>query len=72
MYITAAGEEQRWRKGKAWFYCHMSHVERTNKPLIDPISQERSANYKLLKEEISRKDGALYKGLVPGDRRKNH
>lgn len=55
MYITAAREEHTGEKAKHGFIaiCPMSRAQ-TN-PLIDPLSQKRSANYKVLKEEIAEK-----------------
>jgi all-trans-retinol 13,14-reductase len=55
MYITAAGERTDNENAKHGFIaiCPMS-LEQA-RPLIDPVSQERSADYKNLKEEITEK-----------------
>ncbi len=55
MYITAAGEKSDGGKAKHGFIAICPMSKEQTMPLIDPISQERSANYKLLKEEISEK-----------------
>ena len=55
MYITAAGEKSDGGKAKHGFIAICPMSKEQTKPLIDPVSQERSANYKLLKEEMSEK-----------------
>jgi len=55
MYITAAGEKSDGEKAKHGFIAICPMSKEQTKPLIDPVSQERSADYKLLKEEISEK-----------------
>jgi all-trans-retinol 13,14-reductase len=55
MYITAAGEKRDGGKAKQGFIAMCPMSKEQTKPLIDPVSQERSAGYKLLKEEMSEK-----------------
>ena len=55
MYITAAGEEHTGEKAKHGFIAICPMSKEQTKPLVDPLSQKRSANYKLLKEEIAEK-----------------
>jgi all-trans-retinol 13,14-reductase len=53
MYITAAGEKSDGAKHGFIAICPMSKEQ--TKPLVDPVSQERSADYKILKEEMCEK-----------------
>jgi len=53
MYITAAGEKSDGGKHGFIAICPMSKEQ--TKPLVDPVSQERSADYKILKEEMCEK-----------------
>jgi all-trans-retinol 13,14-reductase len=53
MYITAAGEKSDGAKHGFIAICPMSKEQ--TKPLVDPVSRERSVNYKLLKEEMCEK-----------------
>ena len=55
MYITAAGEELDGGKAKHGFIAICPMSKEQTKPLVDPVSQGRSANYKFLKEEIAEK-----------------
>jgi all-trans-retinol 13,14-reductase len=55
MYITAAGEEQTGEKVKHGFIAICPMSKEQTKPLVDPLSRKRSANYRLLKEEITEK-----------------
>jgi all-trans-retinol 13,14-reductase len=55
MYITAAGEEQTGEKVKRGFIAICPMSKEQTKPLVDPLSQKRSANYNLLKEEMCEK-----------------
>jgi all-trans-retinol 13,14-reductase len=55
MYITAAGEKSDGGKAKHGFIAMCPMSKEQTKPLIDPVSLERSANYKLLKEGMSEK-----------------
>jgi all-trans-retinol 13,14-reductase len=55
MYITAAGEDHTGEKAKHGFVAICPMLKEQTKSLVDPLSQKRSANYKLLKEEIAEK-----------------
>ncbi len=72
MYITAAGGGADGEPAKHGFIaiCPMSKAQA--KPLTDPVSRERSVDYKLLKEEIAEKMVAFHKDILPGDCGENH
>jgi all-trans-retinol 13,14-reductase len=65
MYITAAGEKSDGENTKHGFIAICPMSKQQTKPLVDPISQERSADYKLLKEEMSEKMVRSIKASCP-------
>ncbi|MBA4389741.1 MAG: NAD(P)/FAD-dependent oxidoreductase [Syntrophus sp. (in: bacteria)] len=65
MYITAAGGKHDGEKAKHGFIAICPMSKEQTKPLVDPVSQERSANYKLLKEEMSEKMVRSIKASCP-------
>jgi all-trans-retinol 13,14-reductase len=64
MYITAGGERD-GGKAKHGFIAICPMSKEQTRPLIDPVLQERSANYKLLKEEIGEKMVRSIKASCP-------
>lgn len=65
MYITAAGEERDGENAKHGFIAICPMSKEQTKPFVDPASNERSVNYKLLKEEMSEKMVCSIKASCP-------
>jgi all-trans-retinol 13,14-reductase len=65
MYITAAGERSDGGRAKHGLIAICPMSKEQTMPLIDPVSQERSADYKHLKEEIAEKMVRSIKASCP-------